>query len=307
VTSPVTLALLAGVLGAVQPRLNAELAERLGNDVVAATINFVVAMLVAAGVLALRRSPQQRLAWADVRAWDVPRWTFASGLGGVLAVLSGVIAVDAIGVATFSVAFFAGQVASGLVVDALGLAPGGKRPLSRARVAASALALVAVVVAELGRGDGDAEPLLVAFVVFAGVAVSFQAAGNARLSRAAGDAVIATQVNTVVGAAALVTLVAAGVLTEADTSLDWPATAWLYLGGVLGVGIVLSLAIATAELGVLRTTVAMVAAQLTAAFAVDAIVDGASPHPAAVAGALLLVVAVRLLRGSQVRSSTSGS
>jgi len=305
VTSPVALALLAGVLGAVQPRLNAELASRLGNDVVAATLNFLVAAVVAAAVLAARRSA--RLSWRDVRRWDVPRWTFAGGIGGVLAVLSGVVAVDTIGVATFSVAFFAGQVASGLVVDALGLAPGDARPFTPARVGASALALVAVVVAEVGRGGGDVEPLLVAFVVFAGVAVSFQAAGNARLARAAGDPVAATQVNTLVGAAALVALVVGGAITGGDASLDWPGAPWLYLGGVLGVGIVLLLAIATAELGVLRTTVAMVAAQLTAAFAVDRIVDGASPELASVAGALLLVVAVRLLRRSQVSSSTSGS
>ena len=302
--SPFGLALGAGVLGAVQPRLNVELADRLGNDVVAATINFVVAMLVAACVLLLRPS-RQWFRWSDVRAWGLPAWTFAGGLGGVLAVLSGVIAVDTIGVATFSVAFFAGQVASGLVVDALGLAPGGRRPLTRARVAASGLALVAVVVAELGRGGGDVEPLLVAFVVLAGVAVSFQVAGNARLARATGDAVVATQVNTMVGAIALSALVAAGALTGGDASLDWPSAPWLYLGGVLGVGIVLSLALATADLGVLRTTVAMVTAQLTAAFAVDAIIDGESPQLASIAGALLLLVAVRLLRG-QVSESTTG-
>lgn len=302
--SPIGLAVGAGVLGAVQPRLNAELAGRLGNDVVAAAQNFVVAMLVAACVLLLRPS-RQWFRWSAVRSWDLPVWTFAGGLGGVLAVLSGVIAVDAIGVATFSVAFFAGQVASGLLVDALGLAPGGKRPLTRSRVAASALALLAVVVSEVGRAAGDVEPLLVAFVVFAGVAVSFQAAGNARLARAAGDAVVATQVNTMVGAVALLAMVVAGALSGGDTSLDWPSAPWLYLGGVLGVGIVLSLALATAELGVLRTTVAMVAAQLAAAFGVDAIVDGDTPRVASIVGAALLLVAVRLLR-SQVRESTTG-
>ena len=123
-TSPLALAVLAGLFGAVQPRLNAELAQHLGNDVVAATINFTVALLVAAAVVLAR--PATRRTLAGVGTWDVPTWTWAGGLGGALVVLAGVVTVDTIGVATFSVAFFAGQVASGLVVDALGLAPGGR-------------------------------------------------------------------------------------------------------------------------------------------------------------------------------------
>lgn len=301
--SPVVLAVLAGLLGAVQPRVNSELGARIGNDLVAATINFLVALAVASAIVALRPETRRRL--ARIREWDVPVWTWAGGLGGALVVLAGVVTVDTIGVATFSVAFFAGQVASGLVVDAVGLAPGGRRPVTAARFVASALALVAVAISQLGRSSGEVEPALVAFVVLTGVAVSLQSAGNARMARATGDAIAATAVNVVVGSVALCAIVAAGAIGGGDRTLSWPGEPWLYLGGVLGVGIVLSLAVSTASLGVLRATLAVVAAQLIAAFAVDGVVDGTSPRAGAIAGALVLVGAVALLQ-SQARASTIG-
>ncbi|HYD09821.1 MAG TPA: DMT family transporter [Acidimicrobiales bacterium] len=293
-TSPLLLALFAGVLGAIQPRINTELAGRLGNDVVAALLNFLGAVLIGTCVLAVRSG--SALSLRRVRGWGVPRWTYFGGIGGALAVLSGVVAVDTIGVATFSVAFFAGQVASGLLVDALGLAPGDRRPLTAARVAGSVLALSAVVIAQVGRNAGEVSPGLVAFVVLAGVAVSFQSAGNARLARAAGDPLAATVLNSSVGTIALAAVVLGGVLAGGDTGLDWPGSPWLYLGGLLGVGIVLALAVAAAEVGVLESTLAVLAAQLVCAFVIDAIVDGASPRLGAVAGGALLLGAVWLSR-----------
>lgn len=67
----------------------------------------------------------------------------------------------------------------------------------------------------------------------------------------------------------------------------------------------LSLAVSTAALGVLRATLAVVAAQLVAAFAVDAAIGGTSPRAGAIAGALVLLGAVAVLQ-PQVRASTIG-
>jgi transporter family-2 protein len=78
-------------------------------------------------------------------------------------------------------------------------------------------------------------------------------------------------------------------------SPSWPSEPWLYAGGVLGVTIVLCLAIASAALGVLRATVAMLAAQLVAAVGVDAIVEGEPPGIGVVSGAALIVGAVVLI------------
>lgn len=59
--------------------------------------------------------------------------------------------------------------------------------------------------------------------------------------------------------------------------------------------IVLSLAIASGALGVLRATLVMLAAQLSTAFVVDWIVQDQAPSPGVIVGAALIVVAVLLV------------
>lgn len=285
------VALGAGVLGAVQPKINAVLGDRLDDSLVASLVNFVAA-LIAVSIAVLVR-PATRAQLRAVRRWPVPRWTLSAGAGGALVVLSGVVAVETIGVAAFSVAFFAGQVAFGLVLDRLGVAPGGRRSLTAVRVGAAALAIVAVVASQAGREVDDLEPALLAFVALAGAASALQSSANGRITAAIRDPVAATAVNVMVGVGVLAIVAVTG---GAFDGVTWPAAPWLYTGGLLGVTIVLSLAIATAALGVLRTTILMLAAQLVTAFVVDWIVYEDPPTIGAVAGAALVVVAVLLVR-----------
>ena len=59
-------------------------------------------------------------------------------------VLSQGLAAAALGVALFTVAVVAGQTISGLVLDRVGIGPGGRRPLTAARLVGALLALGAV-------------------------------------------------------------------------------------------------------------------------------------------------------------------
>jgi len=293
------IALGAGVLGAIQPKVNAVLGERLDSGLLAALVNFAAAFAGAGAVLALR--PRTRSTLRRLAAWDVPWWTFTAGLGGVLIVLAGAIAVETIGVAVFSVSFFAGQITCGLLVDRLGIGAGVPRPIEATRVQAAALALTAVVVSQLGRPLGEVAPLLVGLVVAAGATSAVQSAFNGRIAAAVGDAFAPTALNVTVGFVALC-LLAGGAAVGGDlgAGAQWPGEPWLYLGGLLGVVIVLSLAIASAALGVLRATLAMLAAQLTAAFLVDGVVQGEMPTVGVLTGAALIVGAVVLIgRGRQ--------
>ena len=293
-TAPITaIALAAGVIGAIQPKINAVLGERVGSSVLAALVNFGAAFVGVIVLLALRPATRRRL--ADIRRWDVPRWTFTAGLGGVLVVLAGAVAVETIGVAVFSVAFFAGQLSTGLVVDRLGVGAGGQRPIAPARVQAAVLAIAAVVVSQIGQPVGELAPALVLLVVVAGSTSAFQSAFNGRIATAVGDPFAPTAVNVTLGLAALVLVVAVQAAAGRLDAPAWPPEPWLYVGGFLGVAIVLSLAIASAALGVLRTTVSMLAAQLTTAFVVDWLVQGEPPTPGVLAGAALVVVAVVLI------------
>jgi transporter family-2 protein len=237
----------------------------------------------------------------------VPRWTYLAGLGGVTVVLSGVVTIETLGVAVFSVAFFAGQMTGGLIVDGAGLSPGGPLPITRTRLAAVGLALVAVVLSQVGQPVGDIEPALVAFVVAAGGASALQAVCNARITATIGDAMAATTVNVVVGASALAAMVAVGAVSGVLDAPRWPTELWLYAGGLLGVTIVLALAAASASIGVLRTTLAMLAAQLVGAFLVDWIRRDDAPTIGVLAGAALTVVAVVVVSRERSRVASERS
>ena len=283
-----------------QPKINAELGERVGSSLLASLVNFVAALVVITGVLAARPSTRRNV--KAIRTWPVPRWTLTAGLAGTTVVLAGALAVETTGVAVFSVAFFAGQVACGLVADHFGIGPGGRRPIAPTRAYAAVLALTAVVVSQIGRPVGSFAPALVAFVVASGAAAGLQSAFNARITIAVGDAYAAGTVNVVVGTVLLGTIVATAAATGHVGTVDWPTEPWLYTGGVLGVSIVLALAVTTAALGVLRATLAMLAAQLVTAFAVDWLVQHEGPTTGVFAGAALIVVAVALVgRGTPTR------
>ena len=301
----IAIAVAAGVCGAVQPKVNAVLGSRVGSALVASLVNFAVALALVVVAVSLRRATRQRL--RVIRSWPVPRWTLTAGLGGAMVVVAGAVAVETIGVAIFSVAFFAGQIICGLVVDRLGVAPGGKRPVTAARVQAVALAIAAVALAQVGRAAGEFAPAAVAFVAASGAAVSFQSAFNARIASATRDPVAATAVNVTVGTTALALLVSALAATGAIDAPHWPTEPWLYSGGALGVTVVLSLAVATAALGVLRATLATLAAQMTAAFIVDWVVQDAPPSAGVAAGGALIVVAVALVGRRPIgRSAPAG-
>jgi len=287
------ISLGAGVCGAIQPDVNSALGERLNSSLLAALVNFLVALLVALAVVSRRPGTRRHL--VEVRDWPTPRWTRAAGLGGAMVVLAGVVTVERLGVAVFSIAFFAGQMTFGLVVDRLGISPGGRRPISRARVASVVVAMAAVGVAQVGRPVGELAPTFVVFVVAAGAASALQSASNGRIASTIGDPVAATALNVMVGTVCLASIAGGLALAGDIDAPQWPTEPWLYTGGVLGVTIVLALAAATSAIGVLRTTIAMLAAQLVAAFMVDWVARDETPTGGAVAAAVLIVVAVSLV------------
>lgn len=290
---PVALCALAGVLGALQPKINSTLADRLGSPLTATLVNFSAAAVCAGIATGSRR--RTRRAFADAPSAGFPRWALLAGLCGAVVVLSGAVAVGTVGVAVFSVAFFAGQVGAGLVVDRAGIGVGGARAVTWPRVAASLLAVAAVALAQVGRPVGELAPLIVLFVVAAGGTSAFQAACNGRISHAVGDPLMATALNTGVGLAALSGLVGMLALTGSVSVVRWPVEPWLYLGGVLGFVIVLSITVGAATIGVLRTTVVMLGAQLLAAVALDTAADGRPPPLGVVAGGVLVVAAVAIV------------
>jgi transporter family-2 protein len=160
--------------------------------------------------------------------------------------------------------------------------------------------MAAVVLAQVGRPVGDVAPGFVAFVMAAGALAALQSAGNGRIASAIGDPLAATAVNVAVGSLCLASIAAVVALTGNIDTPHWPTEPWLYAGGLLGVTIVLALAAATSAIGVLHSTIAVLAAQLVAAFGVDWVARDDAPSGGAVAAAVLLVGAVSLVNRGAV-------
>jgi transporter family-2 protein len=296
----VVLAVAAGGFLALQARVNASLGEQIGDPVVAALVSFGSGCGVLLVVLAVRPATRRGLRRA-LRS-SLPKWMYLGGLGGALFVSAAAFSVPAVGVALFSVAHLAGQTGGALGADRLGIGPGGRRPVTAARLAGAGLAVGAVLLAQSGAGGPTGlrpHALLgiVAAVVGIGVLTAVQAGANGRVSAIAGDPLTATLVNFTVGTVALVAVAAAVAPADPFVAVgglaDEPSRWWLYAGGVLGIGFVAVNVACVRTLGVLRLVLANTTGQLGTALVLDALTPGGPGLPVTVLlGALLTLLAV---------------
>ena len=115
----------------IQARVNGELSHLLGNSIEAALVSFGSGLLIIATFAIFNPAIKDgiRNLSAAVSRKDIPRWAlFAGMLGGSFVAIQTQV-VPIIGVAIYSVASIAGQTASSLMVDRIGLTGGGKKHL----------------------------------------------------------------------------------------------------------------------------------------------------------------------------------
>ena len=285
------LTILAGAGIPLQSYINGRLGADVGSATVAAAINNAVALSAGVALVLVTGALPRALARVRAAGRRPPAWQFLGGLGGAALVLVSAAAAPEVGVALLTVAVVCGSTGGSLPVDAAGLGPAGRRPITAPRLAGVALAIAATAIATVG-ARSDLQPLLLALALLAGLGMAAQAAANGQLARATGEPSVALMVNSSVGLAAL-GLVAA--VTLATTSIDaLPATPLLYVGGLLGAFVVVVSAATVQTLGVLRLGLATVAGQATGALAIDLIapVPGEAVTAATVIGVALTMVAV---------------
>lgn len=291
-TLALAAAVLSGAVVAVQQRVNGELGVELEAPLLAALVSFGTGLLAVVVVVVCR--PHARAAVGRIR--DVPWWSRFAGLGGASLVAVGAFAAPQIGVALLTIGLVAGQTGGGLVVDRIGLAPGGSHLLTLPRLAGAALCLFAVALGSLGRDARDADPLLLVLVVGAGFLIALQQAFNGRVRRTTGNAAVATLLNFVVGTVALTVGVLLATLVGGLPDGAWPGPDewYLYLGGPMGATFVAVAAVVVRLLGVLRLGLAVIAGQLVGAVAVDLVLPATDGGIAVttVVGALLTFLAV---------------
>ncbi len=298
----------AGV--AVQARINGALGARLHDGIAAAVVSFGTGLLVLAAAFACSR--RLRTGLGDIRravaAGQLRPWQLLGGLCGAAFVASQGLTITALGVTAFTVAVVAGQLTSSLVVDRLGLAPGGRTPVTSRRVGAAVLAVFAVALAGLGSAQVSGAlsaptalaevpaAVLILVPALAGIGLAWQQAVNGRVG-AVGGPFPATGINFAVGLIGLL-VIEAMVVAGAGLPAEFPTEPWLYLGGVIGVVFIALAVLVVRWIGVLLLGLTSVAGQLIASIALDiATPTGAGLSMTAVVGCVLTLVAVALATG----------
>ena len=291
-------ACLAGLLLAVQSRINGALGARLGDGLETAVISFGVGLVVLVLWTACTPSARRGLSRVlqEVRSRGALRWwQCLGGVCGAYLVFSQGVSADVLGVALFTVAVVAGQVISGLVVDRFGLGPAGPQRVTGARTVGAGLTVVAVLIAVSAKLGGASGSWMVVLPLLAGVGMAWQQAVNGRIKQTSDSTLAATTLNFGTGTfAALLALVvqsAAAGLPEAP-----PSEPWLYLGGLLGIFVIGGAALLVRYTGVLLLSMGMVAGQLVGALLLDLLLpsQGSQVEPSTVLGIGLTLIAVAI-------------
>ena len=267
------LAALSGILIALQARANGELSHQLGNGLQAALVSFgsglIIIVLISLfspsikeGIRNLRRAVQEK---------KIARWKlFAGMLGGTWVAVQTHI-VPLIGVAIFSVASIAGQATASLIVDRIGLTGGGKKLLSKRRVAAALITVLAVLLSVLDRLDASN---LSKFAVFLGVITGalggIQRAMNGEINEYSQQSFTTSLLNFIMGTTFLVVLLIVMILAKRIELVPLPSGPWwIYTGGVIGIIYIAFSSTIVQHLGVLNFTLFSVGGQLVGSLAID--------------------------------------
>jgi transporter family-2 protein len=303
------MAVAAGLAIPVQGRINGALGARLGDGIAAAVVSFstgLLLMILVSLILPRGRAGLARILPAVRQRRFPPYYVLAGGIGAFF-VFAQSFTIGLLGVALFTVSTVTGQTVSGLLVDRLGIGPGGKKAVTGIRVIGCILTIAAVAWAVSPRFNGGAggsaggpaggDPaqliLPVILPVLAGFLMSFQQAMNGTATMHYGTPIAATLVNFVAGtcvlwAAWLVKVAVAGVGNPLPE--EW----WYYLGGPMGCVFIGVGALLVRSLGVLVTGLGMIAGQLLGSLGLDLVVPapGSVVEVPTVLGTLLTLGAI---------------
>jgi transporter family-2 protein len=269
------LAALSGLMIALQARANGELSHRLNNGLEAALVSFGSGLIIITAIAAFNPAIKEgiRNLCAAVANKEIAQWKLLAGaLGGSFVAIQTHI-VPLIGVAIYSVASIAGQTAMSLVVDRIGLTGGGKKLISKRRVAAAVLTVLAVFVSVFDRIDAKNLSLFaVVLGCLAGAVVGVQRALNGLINEHSHQSFTTSLLNFITGTSLLVILILGGVLIGKIELVPLPAGPWwIYTGGVIGVIYIAFTSTIVQHLGVLTFTLFSVGGQLVGSLVIDLI------------------------------------
>jgi bacterial/archaeal transporter family-2 protein len=264
----VIAALVAGILVAVQSRLNGELGLALEDGVGAALYSFTSGWLLIALVTLISKPGREGVKRVVelLRTGQMPVWMTLGGVFGGFLVMTQGLAAGTLGIALFTVAVVAGQGISGIVIDSRGWFGVQKRRLNFARLLGALIVIVGVgMVAESPSLDTI---LLLSLPFLAGLGLGFQQAANGKVGINAESALAATFVNFAMGSgmlfiAKLISLPFVGIPT------GMPSGWWLYVGGFTGVLFITIQVVVVSRIGVLGLGVMLGTGQILGSLLID--------------------------------------
>ena len=267
------LAALSGILIAMQARANGELSHRMGNSIEAALVSFgsglILISIISIFTPSIRKGMKNLK--SAVNRKEIPVWTlFAGMLGGSFVAVQTQI-VPIVGVAIYSVASIAGQTATSLLVDRIGLTGGGKKQITTRRVTAAGVTVLAVLVSVFDRIDAQNLSLFaVLFGCFAGCIVGVQRALNGQINESTHQSFATSWLNFIMGTTFLFIFLSIGVLINRSELVPLPAGPWwMYMGGTIGVIYIAFTSTIVQHLGVLTFTLISVGGQLVGSLLID--------------------------------------
>ena len=264
----IVAALIAGILVAVQSRLNGELGLALEDGVGAALYSFTSGWLLIALVTLISKPGREGMKRVIelLRTGQMPVWMTLGGVFGGFLVMTQGLAAGTLGIALFTVAVVAGQGISGIVIDSRGWFGVQKRRLNFARLLGAMIVIVGVgMVAERPSLD---TLLLLSLPFLAGLGLGFQQAANGKVGINAESALAATFVNFAMGSGMLfIAKLISLPFVRIPTGM--PSGWWLYVGGFTGVLFITIQVVVVSRIGVLGLGVMLGTGQILGSLLID--------------------------------------
>lgn len=306
----VLIAIAAGIIWAIQAKMNAQFGAELDDPLASAATNFITGSLVllVAAATRPRRTGQSisRLRTA-LGAKAISPLQLLAGFVGVGIVLAQVYIVDVIGIAAFTVTLVAGSAIAAIVIDATGLGPDGVVRITPLRILGAVVLVIAVALVAFGQGGFSgltgAAVLGLGVALVTGVLVAMQTAMTGALVQASGAIIVPMLIAFVAGAVVLpIVRVFLGPLVIPD------GVSWIFLiAGPLAVVFVSAAAVLAGRMSLLLLSAGIVIGQTVGAIGIDLIFPTPAGRPgwtAAVGVALAIVAVVIIAFASRSRAAS---
>ena len=270
----------------------------MGDSLEAALVSFSTGLLFVSGIAFVRKDVRAgfRQIFTAINLNKMPAWTITAGILGASFVAMQTYVVPIAGVALFTVASLAGQTAISLLVDKSALSGGTKTLITKRRVVAAIITVLAVVLSAWDRFElSNFSIIALGLAFFAGSWVGVQRALNGRINSHSNKSFATSWLNFITGTSFLLLLLLLRSLFTDHSILNFQtAPLWMFLGGSIGVIYIALSSHIVQHLGVLEFTLFSVGGMLIGSLLIDLLLPtpGTVISPFLIAGIALTYLGV---------------